>query len=193
MPETGHKMFRQTGIVKMKELHTVKSLEKWGALPGRTRTFRGPALFPRIEEVPEIGKIADSASPEDVEKPKRSKKNKKRETGKGEREDNMISIEDFATVELIAARILEAEKVPKSKKLIRLIVDAGDERQLVAGIAENYEPEDLVGKTIAIVANLKPAKLMGVESRGMLLAAEDDSGIHVLTFDEDVKPGTRIK
>ncbi len=191
MPETGHKMFRQIGIARMKELHTVTSLEKWGALPGKTKTFRGPALFPRIEDVSEIGKIAGSTNSEDEGKPKRSEKKKKGAKGKGK--DNMISIEDFANVELVAARVLEAEKVPKSRNLIRLIVDAGEERQLVAGIAENYEPGDLVGKTIAIVANLKPAKLMGVESRGMLLAAEDDSGIHVLTFEDDVKPGTRIK
>jgi len=191
MPETGHKMFRQIGIVKMKELHTVTSLDEWGALPGGTKTFRGPALFPRIETVPEIAKTASGTSSENEEKPKSSEKKKKGAKGKGK--DNMISIEDFANVEMVAARVLEAEKVPKSKKLIRLIVDAGEERQLVAGIAENYEPKDLVGKTIAIVANLKPAKLMGVESRGMLLAAEDDSGIHVLTFDQNVKPGTRIK
>lgn len=189
MPETGHKMFRQIGVPKMKELHNVTSLDIWGKLPGMTKTFRGPALFPRIEEVPEIMKIA--TDPDTEGEKKTGKQAKKKENEKGM--ENMISIEDFATVELVAARVLEAEKVPKSKKLIRLIVDAGEERQLVAGIAENYEPEDLVGKTIAIVANLKPAKLMGVESKGMLLAAEDDTGVHVLTFEADVKPGTRIK
>lgn len=175
MPETGQKMFRQLGLANKKDLTLITSLEKWGKLPGGTRTFKGPALFPRIEKT--------SASPEipDV---------KKEET---DMDDNLIGIDEFAKVELVAGRVLEAESVPKSKKLIRLIVDTGEKRQLVAGIAEHYSPEDLVDKRIAVVVNLKPATLMGVESRGMLLAAEDGNGIHIVTFDEDVKPGTRIK
>ena len=108
-------------------------------------------------------------------------------------EDNLIGIEEFARVELVAGKVLEAENVPKSKKLVRLIVDTGEKRQLVAGIAEHYGPEDLVGRTIAVVANLKPAKLMGVESRGMLLAAHDDNGLYLVTLEGDVKPGARIK
>jgi methionyl-tRNA synthetase len=175
MPETGQKMFRQLGLANKKDLTLITSLGKWGKLPGGTRTFKGPALFPRIEKT--------SASPEipDV---------KKEET---DMDDNLIGIDEFAKVELVAGRVLEAESVPKSKKLIRLIVDTGEKRQLVAGIAEYYSPEDLVDKRIAVVVNLKPATLMGVESRGMLLAAEDGNGIHIVTFDEDVKPGTRIK
>jgi tRNA-binding EMAP/Myf-like protein len=83
----------------------------------------------------------------------------------------LISYEDFMKIDLRVAKVLEAERVPKSKKLLKLLVDTGaDQRTIVAGIAEAYEPEALVGRTIAIVFNLKPAKLMGIESNGMVLA-----------------------
>ena len=98
-----------------------------------------------------------------------------------------ISIDDFMKVELRVAKVLTAERVPKSRKLVKLTVDVGTEqRTLVAGIAEAYEPEALVGRTIVIVFNLKPAKLMGIESNGMVLAASPDGGKPTLVgFDQD--------
>jgi methionyl-tRNA synthetase len=110
-------------------------------------------------------------------------------------EDARISIDDFMKVELRVAKVLEAEAVPKSKKLMKLRVDVGTEqRTIVAGIAEAYQPEQLVGRTIAIVFNLKPAKLMGVESNGMVLAASVDGGKPILVaFDEPVPPGARVR
>jgi methionyl-tRNA synthetase len=109
--------------------------------------------------------------------------------------DDRITIDDFMKVDLRVARILAAEKVPNSRKLVKMTVDAGSEqRTLVAGIAEAYEPEQLVGRTIAMVFNLKPAKLMGIESNGMVLAASPDGGKPVLvTFDQDVVPGTKVR
>jgi methionyl-tRNA synthetase len=106
-----------------------------------------------------------------------------------------ISIDDFMKVELRVAKVLTAEKVEKSKKLLKLTVDVGtDHRTLVAGIAEAYEPESLVGKTVVIVFNLKPAKLMGIESNGMVLAASPDGGKPmVVTFDVAPDPGTRVR
>jgi methionyl-tRNA synthetase len=106
-----------------------------------------------------------------------------------------ISIEDFMKVELRTAKVLAAERVPKSNKLLKLQVDAGVEhRTLVAGIADAYEPEVLVGKTVVIVFNLKPAKLMGIESNGMVLAASPDGGKPtVVSFDEPPPPGTRVR
>jgi methionyl-tRNA synthetase len=106
-----------------------------------------------------------------------------------------ISIDDFMKVELRVAKVLTAERVEKSKKLLKLSVDVGTEqRTLVAGIAEAYEPETLVGKTVVIVFNLKPAKLMGIESNGMVLAASPDGGKPIVVgFDAEIPPGTRVR
>jgi len=105
-----------------------------------------------------------------------------------------IDIAEFAKVELRAAKINAAEKVSGSKKLVKLQVDLGTEtRQVVAGIADAYEPEALVGKTVVLVANLKPAKLMGVESNGMVLAGSIDGKAVLCTFDAEVAPGTKVK
>jgi methionyl-tRNA synthetase len=110
-------------------------------------------------------------------------------------EGGRISIDDFMKVDLRVAKVLAAEKVPNSKKLMKLSIDVGTEqRTLVAGIAEAYEAEQLVGKTIGIVFNLKPAKLMGIESNGMILAASPEGGKPVLVaFDGDIAPGSRIR
>jgi methionyl-tRNA synthetase len=109
--------------------------------------------------------------------------------------DTRISIDDFMKVELRVAKVLTAEKVEKSKKLLKLTVDVGTEhRTLVAGIAEAYEPETLIGKTVVIVFNLKPAKLMGIESNGMVLAASPDGGKPtVVSFENPPDPGTRVR
>ncbi len=106
-----------------------------------------------------------------------------------------ISIDDFMKVDLRVAKVLTAEKVPNSRKLVKLTIDAGaEQRTLVAGIAEAYEPDALVGRTIVIVFNLKPAKLMGIESNGMVLAASPDGGKPTLVgFDQEIAPGTRVR
>jgi methionyl-tRNA synthetase len=109
--------------------------------------------------------------------------------------ESRISIDDFMKIDLRVAKVLTAERVPNSKKLMKLTIDLGSEqRTLVAGIAEGYEAEALVGRTVAIVANLKPAKLMGIESNGMILAASPDGGKPMLVaFDQPPAPGTRIR
>ncbi|MEX1129981.1 MAG: methionine--tRNA ligase [Vicinamibacterales bacterium] len=106
-----------------------------------------------------------------------------------------ITIDDFMKVDLRVAKVLTAEKVPNSRKLVKLSIDLGTEqRTLVAGIAEAYEPAQLVGRTIVMVFNLKPAKLMGIESNGMVLAASPEGGKPTLVgFDADVPPGTRVR
>ncbi len=106
-----------------------------------------------------------------------------------------ITIDDFMKVQLKVARILEASNVPKSKKLVQLKVDVGEAepRTILAGIAESYQPEQLVGRTIVVVANLKPAKLMGIESNGMVLAASPDGGGALLLNAEPAVPGTRVR
>ena len=110
-------------------------------------------------------------------------------------EAEKISIDDFMKVELRTAKVLTAERVPKSSRLLKLQVDTGSgERTIVAGLAESYEPEAIVGRTVVIVFNLKPAKLMGIESNGMVLAASPDGGKATLvSFEEPPVPGTRVR
>jgi len=106
----------------------------------------------------------------------------------------MITIEDFAKVELKIGKVLEARRVEGSNKLIVMKVDTGEERQIVAGIGKAYLPEELIGKSIVVVTNLQPAKLMGVESQGMLLAASDDDGrLSILTTDREIGEGSKVK
>lgn len=106
-----------------------------------------------------------------------------------------IKYEEFSKINLRVAKILQAQRVEGSEKLVKLQIDVGElgERQLVAGIGTIYEPEILVGKQIIIVANLEPRKLMGFESQGMLLAASDELGPVLITPESEVKPGTGIK
>ena len=109
-------------------------------------------------------------------------------------EPKRVSIDQFLELELRVARVISAERVEKTDKLLKLQVDLGSEqRQIVAGVAQSYEAEALVGKKIIVVANLKPARIRGVESQGMLLAADLDGRPIVATFDEDVPPGTRVR
>jgi len=147
------------------------------------------------------GKLLKSEEAKEKKKNK-NKKDKKEKNNKDENKNNkenekgdsmdLISIDDFAKIELRVAQILEAEEVPKSKKLLKLIVDIGDEkRQVVAGIKGHYEPSELVGKKIVLLCNLKPAKLCGVESQGMVLAAGDEV-VALLTPDKDVPVGSKI-
>ncbi len=106
----------------------------------------------------------------------------------------MITIEEFAKAELKIGKILEAKRVEGSSKLIVMKINIGEERQIVAGIGKAYEPEEIVGKSIVVVANLQPARLMGVESQGMLLAASDDEGrLAIITPDRQIKEGSRVK
>ena len=106
----------------------------------------------------------------------------------------MITIEDFAKVELRVGKVLVAKRVEGSNKLIVMKVDTGEKRQIVAGIGNAYTPEELVGKMIVVVTNLQPAKLMGVESRGMLLAASDDEGrLSIITPEKQMKEGAKVK
>ena len=106
----------------------------------------------------------------------------------------MITIEDFAKIELKIGKVLEAKRVEGSNKLIVMKVDTGEERQVVAGIGKAYSPEELTGKSIVVVSNLQPVKLMGVESQGMLLAASDDEGrLSIIIPERQIKEGSKVK
>ena len=185
MPETADKMMEQLGIDTPVDQQGLDSIKKWGWIQAGTQTHQGTQIFPRIEDKAPAKTLESVTLSDDdsiSEKPTEA-------NGKGQ-----ITIDEFMKVDLRTAKILEAEKVKKSKKLIKLKVDLGTEqRQVLAGIAEAYEPEQLIGRTVILVANLKPAKLMGLESQGMILAGSDDRTLILGGFDGDLPPGVRVK
>ena len=134
-------------------------------------------LFPRIETAaPPAAPAADSAQPAPAQEIKPE-----------------ITLDDLRRIDLRVATVLNAEPVPKAKKLLKLEIDLGERRTIVAGIAEHYTPESLIGRQVIIVANLRPAKLMGVISQGMLLAAGQDAGPVLIMPDQPVPPGTALR
>jgi methionyl-tRNA synthetase len=174
----------------------------WRADGDRT-IIKGAALWPRVDtnEKSRSRKPVDEKPPASApaeasaDKPQTSDPALPTSAPAPPASDPRITIDDFMKVDLRVAKVLAAEKVPNSRKLVKLSIDVGTEqRTLVAGIAEAYEPEQLVGRTIVMVFNLKPAKLMGIESNGMVLAASPEGGKPTLAgFDADVPPGTRVR
>jgi methionyl-tRNA synthetase len=153
---------------------------KWGQLKPGTRLAEVTALFPRIEIK---GEEAVTETPQ-----------QKEELKPAEAAPERIGIEDFMKTGLRVAEVKAAERVQGSKKLLKITVDLGTEtRTVVAGIADAYAPEDLVGKQVVIVTNLKPAKLMGVESNGMVLAASVDGKPVLVGVTAPVPNGTPVK
>ena len=197
MPGAAERIRRMLGITQ----------EKWtglkaGTLRPGTRLGTIEPLFPRIEKtLEELRAMADTAPPPNeppVAAPSTGAPAPPAPpvvAGVAPNVDGRLSIDEFMRVELRVAKVLEAEAVPKSKKLIKMLVDAGTEqRTIVAGIAEAYQPDQLVGRTIVIVANLRPAKLMGIESNGMVLAASMEGGPPtLLSVDPSMPPGTRVR
>lgn len=178
MPKSCESLMLQLGVEKTIEEQGMRSLDNWGSLPSDTKTQKAKQLFPRIEDKQAAKILAELEAP---------KNDNKDDSGK-------ITIDEFMKVDLRTGKILEAEKVKKSKKLIQLKVDIGTEtRQILAGIAESYEPEKLIGRTVVIVANLKPAKLMGIESQGMVLAASNDGTILLAGFDQEPGQGIQVR
>lgn len=186
MPETADKIMGQLGIDTPVDQQGLDSIQKWGWIKPGTQTHQGPQIFPRIEDKA-AAKILEAVTIGGDAETKADQKSEGSDNGQ-------ITIDDFMKVDLRTAKILEAEKVKKSKKLIKLKVDLGTEqRQVLAGIAEAYEPEQLIGRTVILVANLKPVKLMGLESQGMILAGSDGDAIILGGFDGDLPPGARVK
>ncbi len=148
-----------------------------------------PPLFPRVEEP--LMQEAPKAEPETI-KEEQNSNNKEKKTKK--EDDNLIEIGQFFETSLKVGTVVAAEEVPKSKKLLKLQVDLGEEspRQVVAGIKEFYSPDDLMNTQVCVVANLKPAKLMGMMSEGMLLAAKDEDGLCLIRPEKPKKAGTPI-
>lgn len=186
MPRTPQRIWSQIGIENQEELHTWESVKSWGLLKPNTRVEKPEAIYPRIDVEKEVEKKTEK---------KEKKKEKNKDKGEKQLTGNEINIDEFAKVDLRVAEIIEAEKVQDADKLLKIKVSLGDEeRQVVAGIALSYSPEELKGKKVLFAANLAPVKIRGVRSQGMLLAADDGKGKTVLTgLDGDIAPGSRVR
>jgi methionyl-tRNA synthetase len=167
---------------------------------GERQILNAGALWPRIEADKGVVSVTDETpkAPETAGPPAAPPAQPAAPTpepGARSPEPAVITIDDFMKVHLKVAKVLEAEKVPKSQKLLKLKVDAGEAepRTILAGIAESYEPEALIGKSVVIVANLAPRKMMGQESNGMVLAASPDGGAAIVLNAEPATPGTRVR
>ena len=192
MPDSAEKIREQIGADA--SIYNWETAGVYGSLPQTVTVHKGAALFPRIDMNKELAFLEERM---DKQKKAAEKAAKKAEMAakKDEKklEGVMIGIDDFAKVELKTAKILSCEPVKKSDKLLCLQVELGEEkRQIVSGIAEYYKPEDMVGKTVIVVSNLKPAKLRGVESQGMILAADTPDGVQVV-FADGIPSGCKIR
>ncbi len=191
MPTAADKMAAALGQEEELAKATLEEEGCWGRMPAGTVLHQGEALFPRLEK-----KKKQQSQAQGKEQSKKGKAKKKEAEPEIDME-GLITFEQFGEVELRVAEIVAAEKIKKAKKLLKLTVKAPEERTLVAGIALHYSPEDLVGKKVIIVANLKPAKLMGITSQGMVLAAKETDAdgnerLVLSTVAGDIAPGSRV-
>lgn len=194
MPKTPQKVWEQLGLTEYKEIQTWESLV-YGKIPQGIKVNRGEPIFPRLEMPKDDSEDEEKIAKEAAKAAKKAKKEAERATKKAKEDapKEEITIEDFAKVDLRVAEVLTAEKVEGADKLLKLTVKIGaEERTLVAGVALHYAAEELIGKHVIVVANLKPAKLRGIESCGMVLAASDDTGLQLVTA-ETIKSGGRVK
>ncbi len=207
MPNSAEAMAKQLGLSIDFSKPLPEHSYEWGAPFAGIRISKGAGLFPRIESKPQGAKtVSDTptsfqpttAAPQEPastavpQSPQPSASSPAPQAPP----PPQITIDEFMKIQLKTAKVLTAERIPKSEKLLKLQVSLGEgaeQRQIVAGIGKKYEPEALIGKTIIIVANLKPAKLMGIESQGMVLAAGDSEVRGLATILEEVDPGTKVK
>jgi methionyl-tRNA synthetase len=176
MPGSAEKIQDQLGLARKGVDLKLADLRVWGKeRPARTM-FKAPALFPRIEAKGTQSEAGEAPKPETRKK-----------------EEPMISFKEFQKMDLRIGTIREAEAIPGSKKLLKLTVDVGGERTVVAGLVGHYSEEELQEKQVLVLVNLEPVKLMGVESRGMVLAAEDGDDVRLLIPDGNMPPGSKVK
>ena len=200
MPHTAGQLAQQLGLSFDFSKPLPQTAYEWDSPFPETKICKGPGLFPRIETKPQGAKtVSDATTPPQptaaiptpaIPAPQPAA------AAAAPAAPAQITIDDFMKIQLKTAKVISAERVPKSEKLLKLQVslgEGGEQRQIVAGIGKKYEPEALIGKMIIIVANLKPAKLMGIESQGMVLAAGDSEVRGLATILEEVDPGTKVK
>lgn len=182
LPETARKIFDQLGIAGQEELYNWESVDTFGLLPDGTKVHKGESLFPRLdveEEIKTLEEMFEEKKIEDV-KPLEHKEE--------------ITIDDFDKVEMRVGKIIKCEKHPKADRLLVSQVKLGsEERQIVSGIAKWYKPEEMVGKSVIVVCNLKPVKLRGILSQGMILAAGDNGDDLVIPEAIGAKDGVEVR
>ncbi|NKE07844.1 methionine--tRNA ligase [Mesobacillus selenatarsenatis] len=185
LTRTPDKIFAQLNVTS-EALQTWESLEEFGQIPAGTKVVQGEPIFPRLELKDEVEFIkekmqgsAPAAAPVEKEKPEVQEE---------------IRIDDFMKVDLRVAQVVHAEPIKKADKLLKLQLDLGyEKRQVVSGIAKYYKPEDLIGKKVICVTNLKPVKLRGELSEGMILAGEKDGVMSLATVDDSLSIGAKVK
>ena len=189
MPRTPARIFEQLGVSDP-ALCSFESTSRFGVLPAGGRVQKGEALFPRIDIKKELADIVPTPAAQPAPEPKPN--------AEKAQDDVLITIDDFARVRLRAARVTAAEKVEGADKLLKLTLSLGagePERTVVSGIAKFYTPEEMVGKQVVVVANLRPAKLRGIRSEGMILCASDaqDKTLKLVTVEPGVEDGADIR
>ena len=186
MPQTAERIWKQLNLPQAFADVQLTDIETWGGTPAGLHVGTPEQLFPRIE----VEKEDKEAAKAQAKQAKQAKAEKKQKQAK-QAEPGEVTIDDFKKLELRVAKVLKAEKVEKADKLLKLTVDLGTEqREVVSGIAKNYTIDDIVGKNVILVANLKPAKIRGVVSHGMILAAADNKDLKVVSV--DMPAGTEV-
>ena len=197
MPSTPNRIFTQLGVTD-ESLKSWDSLKSFGMLPAGTKVCKGDALFPRIDVNKELEALSGSKEEKKEAKAEEKQQKKEQKAEKKHAEPEFpaeISIDDFFKCKIQVARVLACERVEKSSKLLKFRLGLGKdgERNVVSGIQKWYDPETLVGTQVAVITNLKPAKLAGIESQGMILSAMDDSGnLRLVSVGEGVEDGAII-
>lgn len=191
MPNTPKEIYKQL-CVEDDSLKTWDSIKNFGGMPKEVRIEKGSVVFPRIDVKKELAEL--EAAMEKAQSESVANKGGKDEK-KNIEDTEIITIDDFAKVKLRVGKVIKCEKVEKSDKLLKSQIEIGGEvRQIVSGIASYYSPEEMVGKNVVVVVNLKPVKLRGVLSEGMILAASDDNGnLKAVTIDGDIKSGSEVR
>ena len=174
MPETAEKILERLGCPKHAMDLRLAEDGRWGTLEEGRPVSKGEALFPRIDRKEQTMKESSQADQRATE------------------QAALLPFDRFKEIDLRVGVVKHAQRIPKSKKLLLLTVDIGEERQVVAGIGQTHAPEDIIGKQVILVANLQPAKLMGHESHGMILAAHDGEALRLLTTEKPVAPGAKV-
>jgi len=200
MPETPAKIWNQLGLSENSPEVEWDSARSWGIYPLNAKVNKGDVIFPRIDvkkELEELERINpnNASNVNNNEDSKRAENNGSNNSNNNQNNQaNEISIEDFSKVDLKVAKVVEAEKVEGSDKLLKLKLEVGNEfRQVVSGISKFYNPDNIIGKYVILVANLKPVKIRGIESQGMILAASDEKDLSLITVDRDINTGTKVR